>query len=115
MGHNGWHKISAGLKAISCPALIKFEKGSIVQISKTSALILCSVSISYLIMKQLELLEQELKMVQENITRLKKYQNENKEYKPYHCHVFGELKHRLVALKQRIVLINKESTYNLFN
>ena len=66
-------------------------------------------------MKQLELLEQELKMIQENITRLKKYQKENKEYKPYHCHVFGELKHRLVALKQRIVLINQESTHNLFN
>jgi len=66
-------------------------------------------------MKQLELLEQELKMVQENIERVKKYQKENNQYKPYHCHVFGELKHRLVALKQRITLINKESTYNLFN
>lgn len=66
-------------------------------------------------MKQLDLLEQELKMVQENIARVKKYQKEYKDDKPYNCHVFGELKHRLVALKQRIVLINKESTYNLFN
>lgn len=68
-------------------------------------------------MKQLELLEQELKMIQENIQRVKKYQKQNikSEYKPYNSHVFGELKHRLIALKQRIVLINKESTYSLFD
>lgn len=40
---------------------------------------------------------------------------ENYEYRPYHCHVFGELKHRLTALKQRIVLVNKHSTEHLFN
>jgi hypothetical protein len=31
MFYNGEHKISAGLKAVSCPVLIKFEKGSTVQ------------------------------------------------------------------------------------
>lgn len=31
MQHNVEHKISAGLKAVSCPAPIKFEKGITVQ------------------------------------------------------------------------------------
>ena len=67
-------------------------------------------------MKQLELLEQELKMVQENIQRVKKYQKEeqNKKYRPYHSHVVGELKHRLIALKQRITLVNDITTSDLW-
>ena len=67
-------------------------------------------------MEQLELLEHELKMVQENIKRVKKYQKEegNTKYKPYKSRVLGELKHRLTALKQRITLVNKVSTRDLF-
>jgi len=67
-------------------------------------------------MKQLELLEQELKMVQENIQRVKKYQKEeqNKNWRPYHSHVVGELKHRLIALKQRINLVNDITTSDLW-
>ena len=68
-------------------------------------------------MKQIELLEQELKMVQENLQRLKKYKKEQGKthYRVYHCHVFGELKHRLIALKQRITLVNKLSTNDYLN
>jgi len=67
-------------------------------------------------MKQLELLEQELKMVQENIQRVKKYQKEeqNRKWKPYQSHVVGELKHRLIALKQRITLVNDITTNDLW-
>ncbi len=65
-------------------------------------------------MKQLELLEQELKMIQENIERVKKYQKDYQDWKPCHCLVFGELKHRLIALKQRITLVNQKSTWHLF-
>ncbi len=59
-------------------------------------------------MKQLELLEQELKMVQENIQRVKKYQKEmqnGSKYKTYHSHVVGKLKHRLIALNQKKTLV----------
>jgi len=67
-------------------------------------------------MEQIKLLEQELLMMQENIKRLKEYKNdeENKKWKPYHSHVVGELKHRAVALKTRLTLINKMSTSDLF-
>jgi len=75
-------------------------------------------------MKQLELLEQELAMVQENIIRVKEYVKEQKyldeisksNYKTYRYNslVVGELKHRLTALKQRITLVGKISTHGLF-
>lgn len=67
-------------------------------------------------MNQLDLLQQELNMIQENIDRVKEYKKQESENKwtPNHCLVFGELKHRLVALKQRIVIINKSSTCDLF-
>ena len=67
-------------------------------------------------MKQLELLEQELKMMLENIERVKKYQKdpENKVCKPYNSHVVGELKHRAVALKSRLTLVCNITTYDLF-
>jgi len=67
-------------------------------------------------MKQLELLEQELKMIQENIQRVKKYQKEQKleKWKPYNSLVVGELKHRLIALKQRITLVSQITTTDLF-
>ena len=67
-------------------------------------------------MEQIEFLEQELLMMLENIKRVKKYtkDEENKKWKPYQSNVVGELKHRAVALKTRLTLINKISTYELF-
>ena len=67
-------------------------------------------------MKQLELLEQELEMVQENIQRVKKYQKKGQsgKYKTYNSNVVGELKHRLIALKQRITLVNGITTSDLW-
>lgn len=55
-------------------------------------------------MKQLELLEQELLMIQENIQRIKKFkkENQNEKYKPYKSRVIGEFKHRIIILKQRL-------------
>ena len=66
-------------------------------------------------MEQLELLEQELKMIQENIKRVKKYQKEQQGYRTYNSNVVGELKHRLIALKQRITLVNKITTMDLWD
>lgn len=67
-------------------------------------------------MEQLEFLEQELKMLQENIERIKKFKNdeENKKWKPYHSNVVGELKHRIIALKQRLTLVSSIVTSDLF-
>lgn len=67
-------------------------------------------------MKQIDLLEAEVKMLLENIERVRKYQEdpENESYKPYHSHVVGELKHRCVALKQRLTVINRFTTSELW-
>ncbi len=67
-------------------------------------------------MDQLELLELELKLFQDNINRIKEYkkQNEFEKYKPSNSRVLGELKHRSVSLKQRLTLIQKVSTNDLF-
>jgi hypothetical protein len=67
-------------------------------------------------MEQLELLEQELKMLLENIDRIKKFKQENEKSKwiPYQSRVVGELKHRMVALKQRMTLVSSISTNHLF-
>ena len=67
-------------------------------------------------MKELEMFEIELKLIQDNIKRLKQYQKntENKQWKPYHSNVVGELKHRLIALKQRITLVCNITTSDLF-
>ncbi len=67
-------------------------------------------------MEQLELLEQELKMLQENIDRIKKYKKdeENNKWIPSHSRVIGELKHRMIALKQRLTLVSNITTRDLF-
>ena len=67
-------------------------------------------------MKQLEMLEQELKLLLENVTRVKKYTADNKG-DPYitSSMVVGELKHRCVAIKQRLTTINKMSTTAMVN
>lgn len=68
-------------------------------------------------MEQLELLEQELKMLQENLQRLKNYKNEMEilKYRPYSSRVVGEFKHRIISLKQRLTLVSKITTSDLFN
>jgi protoheme ferro-lyase len=67
-------------------------------------------------MKELELLEQELKSMLNNIDRIRdfKMEYENKKWKPYHSNVVGELKHRIVVLKQTLTRASKITTYNLF-
>jgi len=68
-------------------------------------------------MQEIEMLEMELKLMQENIVRLKQYIKDHEEdkWRPHTSHVFGELKHRCIALKQRMTQINKLSTSYLFN
>lgn len=60
--------------------------------------------------------EIELKLIQDNIKRLKSYKKdqENQRWKPGHSNVVGELKHRLIALKQRITLVSNITTNDLF-
>jgi len=67
-------------------------------------------------MKQLEMLESELILLQDNIKRIKDYQKQNKDEKwnPYNSHVIGEFKHRIVALKQRLTLASRITTRDLF-
>ena len=67
-------------------------------------------------MKELELLEIEIKLMQDNIKRLKEFQKENKDnkWKPYQSNVVGELKHRAVAMKQRLTQVCKIVTSDLF-
>jgi len=66
-------------------------------------------------MEQLELLEVELKMIQDNIKRIREFQieQENNKYKQYSSHVVGELKHRIVALKQRLTIVSRITTRDL--
>lgn len=67
-------------------------------------------------MKQLAFLEQELIILQENINRLKEFKKEHEKNKwtPYSSRVVGELKHRIVSLKQRLTLVSKMNTSDLF-
>jgi hypothetical protein len=67
-------------------------------------------------LRQIELLESEMKLIQDNINRVKDFvkDEQNIKWQPYTSHVFGELKHRLVAFKTRATVINKLSTTNLF-
>lgn len=67
-------------------------------------------------MKQIELLEQKLKMMLDNIERIKEYKRsyEKVDYKPYKANVVGELKHRSVTLIQKITLVSKINTYEIW-
>jgi hypothetical protein len=66
-------------------------------------------------MKQIELLEQELRLMLENIERVKEYVKKEQENKTWSFNslVVGELKHRAITLKQRLTLIQKINTYDL--
>ena len=68
-------------------------------------------------MEQLELLEQELKMIQENIERIKIYKKsfDNEKWYPNSSRVIGEFKHRIICLKQRLTLVSNISTSDLFH
>ncbi len=67
-------------------------------------------------MRQIEDLKLELEIIKNNIRRVEKFVDENKDvkYPPQSSHVFGELKHRLTALKGTITSITKMSTRDLF-
>lgn len=67
-------------------------------------------------MKELEMFEMELQLLQDNIKRLKQFKknNENEKWQPCHSNVVGEFKHRLIALKQRITLVCNLTTNDLF-
>ena len=69
-------------------------------------------------LKQLNEFKQELKMIERNIQRVEKYVSDNgrEQYcPPNSCQVFGELKHRLIALKRSILLITEIPTRDLFD
>ncbi len=65
-------------------------------------------------MKELEMLEMELVLLQDNIKRMKQFKSEFKkgDYKPCHSRVIGEFKHRVVTLKQRLTLVSNINTNN---
>lgn len=67
-------------------------------------------------MKELEMFEMELQLLQDNIKRLKQFKKDNEDAKwtPGHSNVVGEFKHRLIALKQRITLVCNLTTNDLF-
>lgn len=65
-------------------------------------------------MKQLELLEAELKMIQENIERIKEYAADKDNKYNWKSRVVGEFKHRCFALKQRLTLASGIITEDLF-
>ena len=67
-------------------------------------------------MKDLELLEQELKSMLNNIERIKEFKKEHNvnKWQPCKSNVVGELKHRIVVLKQTLTRASKITTNQLF-
>ena len=69
-------------------------------------------------MEEISRLESELKLMLDNIARLKAFVAEYSEspssWCPTSSNVMGELKHRGVALKQRLTIISHVTTSNLF-
>lgn len=68
-------------------------------------------------MKEIEMLEQELILMLDNINRLKEFKKSFKkgDWKPYNSNIVGELKHRGVALKQRLTLVSNITTQTLLS
>jgi hypothetical protein len=66
-------------------------------------------------MEQIELLEAELILMQDNVKRLKEFYLKQKKEKfvQHQSLVVGELKHRAVALKQRLTEIQKINTHEI--
>jgi hypothetical protein len=67
-------------------------------------------------MKEIKLLESEIALLQDTIQRLKEFQKDpqNRSWKQYKSHIVGELRHRCVALKQRLTLVQKITTEDLW-
>ena len=67
-------------------------------------------------MEQLELLEQELISMLNNIDRIKEFKKEyeSEKWQPCQSNVVGELKHRIVVLKQTLTRASKITTNKLF-
>ena len=69
-------------------------------------------------MEEIDRLESELKLMLDNIERIKTFVGEYSEspssWCPTSSNVMGELKHRAVALKQRLTLISHVTSSNLF-
>lgn len=67
-------------------------------------------------MEELQLLKSELYLLLDNIERVEKRYEEEKssKYVPYNIAIVGELKHRCVALKQRLTNVNNLSTNKMF-
>lgn len=65
-------------------------------------------------MKEIELLEAKLILLQDNIKRVKEYIAKS-DYKTHSSFVFGKLKHRLIIFKQRGLQITKLSTIDLYS
>lgn len=69
-------------------------------------------------MEQITLLEMELQLMQDTISRLKTYKKDqmgnDSRWTPMQSLIVGELKHRSVSLKQRLTLIAKMNTANIF-
>jgi hypothetical protein len=65
-------------------------------------------------MDEIEFLEMELKLLQDSIARLKEFRKEVKKsgdkYYPCSSRIMGEVKHRSVALKQRLTIVCQLST-----
>lgn len=67
-------------------------------------------------MKELEMLEVELKLLQNTIKEVRKYRkdHENSKYPPYQSRVVGELRHRCIALKGTLKKVQGLTTSRLF-
>lgn len=67
-------------------------------------------------MKELDNLEYELKIILDNIKRVRDYAKDdvNKHHRPYQSFVVGELKHRCVALKSTLTRVGKIRTEDLW-
>ena len=69
-------------------------------------------------MDEINRLESELNLMLDNVKRLKAFVAEFSEspssWRPTSSNVMGELKHRAVALKQRLTIISHVTTSNLF-
>jgi len=67
-------------------------------------------------MKKLESLEQELKAMLNNIDRIKDFKKEYEamKWQPCQSNEVGELKHRIVVLKQTLTRASKINTNQLF-
>lgn len=67
-------------------------------------------------MEKLELLEAEIKLLLDNIKRIRDYKDsfEEDKWTPNNSRVVGEFKHRTIALKQSLTIASNITTSDLF-